>query len=310
MTTQQMVDLLGFRLEDTRASKFGIELRLDVLNESQLTAVNMLHNDLLTELQEVETSLSFQVATGGVDAYFALTGLTNEISRNGILQAKVSGTTGKYYNIIKFKDVKQVENTYLTGSEAYPVGYILKNRFYSRTASVVTFDLWYLKKPSALQYIYVTDSVTGGGVETSTNGYFIDVIESTLTSAENDFYNGAIRHNKTKDFYAIVYDYVGASRTLKVFYDQAEATEWEADDEFYFIKGPGSHEKLGDFQSELNDNLHEIIVDLAESTLFKMVSDMERSNKANEIAFAQINALNERAVAEEAAGIGTKAKGN
>ena len=168
-------------------------------------------------------------------------------------------------------------------------------------------DLWYIKKPSALKYTYVTDSIAGGATD-GTYGYVIQILESELTSAVNDYYNGSVLYNKTKDFSAIVYDYVGATKTLHVLYDVNEATEWEANDEWYFVTGPTSGEKLGDFESELNDSLHELVIDLAESTLYNMISNDARSGKALDKAMAQINGLNQRVVAEAAAGIGTTAR--
>ena len=310
MNTQLMVDSLGFRLEDVAARKFPVNMRLDVLNTAQLMAVNMLDNNLLTELQEVETGLTFAVATGGIDAYYALTGLANEIARNGVINAKINGASGKYYNIIPHKEIKDTENvSYLDGTDDYPIGYVFKNRFYSRTTSVVTLDLWYLKKPSTLQYTYTTDSVSSAVSSADIAGREIVIIESELTSTADDFYNGAVIYNKTEGYYAIVTDYDGGTTALTILHALSDAI-WETSDEWYFVKGPGSNEKLGDFESELNDNLHEIIVDLAESTLYKMVADISRSDKALEKALAQINALNARAQAEAAAGIGTKASGS
>jgi hypothetical protein len=78
--------------------------------------------------------------------------------------------------------------------------------------------------------------------------------------------------------------------------------------EWYFVTGPTSGEKLGDFESELNDSLHELVIDLAESTLYNMISNDARSGKALDKAMAQINGLNQRVVAEAAAGIGTTAR--
>lgn len=312
MNVQKMIDKLGFRLNDEAARKFNVSMRLDILNDSQITLVNLLHNNLLTELQEVETNLTTIVGANGIDAYYALTSLSNEVARNGVTNAKVYGASGKYFNIMDAEEVKKTENTYNAGTDEYPVGYIFKNRFYFQTSTAggsLTLDLWYIKKPSALKYTYVTDSIAGGATD-GTYGYVIQILESELTSAVNDYYNGSVLYNKTKDFSAIVYDYVGATKTLHVLYDVNEATEWEANDEWYFVTGPTSGEKLGDFESELNDSLHELVIDLAESTLYNMISNDARSGKALDKAMAQINGLNQRVVAEAAAGIGTTAREN
>lgn len=314
MTVQKMIDLLGFRVEDTDTRKFNLAMRLDVLHQAQLTVVNLLDNSLLTELQAVESNLTTIVAANGVDAYYALSGLANDIARNGLVAAKVYGASGKYFNIVKYEDVKKGENTYLSGSDDFPVGYIYKNQFFLQTTTaggVVTIDIWYIKQPSELKYTYTTDSVANGAASGS-YAYSIDLTVDTLTplsSTTNDTYNGAVVYNKTKAFYAVVYDYVGATKVLHVIYDINEATEWEASDEFYFVAGPSSNQRLGDYECELNDSLHMLVVDFAEAELLKMVNDVSRSDKAIEKALSQINALNARAGVEGAAGIGTSAQG-
>jgi len=318
MTVQKMIDLLGFRVEDTDTRKFNLGMRLDVLHQAQLAVVNLLDNSLLTELQEVETNLTTIVAANGVDAYYALSGLTNDIARNGLVNAKVYGASGKYFNIVKYEDVKKGENQYLSGSDDFPVGYIYKNRFYLQTTTaggVVTLDLWYIKQPSELKYTYTTTSVANSVTSDDVDGKEIDVIVSGDNGLTNggsasydDFYNGAVLYNKTGDYYAVVTDYDGASYAMTIIYNQNDAT-WGSSDEFYFIAGPGSNEKLGDFECELNDSLHMLVVDFAEAELLKMVNDVSRSDKAVEKAMAQINVLNQRAGVEAAAGIGTSAQG-
>jgi hypothetical protein len=171
MNVQKMIDKLGFRLNDEAARKFNVSMRLDILNDAQITLVNLLHNNLLTELQEVETNLTTIVGANGIDAYYALTSLSNEVARNGVTNAKVYGASGKYFNIMDAEEVKKTENTYNAGTDEYPVGYIFKNRFYFQTSTAggsLTLDLWYIKKPSALKYTYVTDSVANAVVSGDT----------------------------------------------------------------------------------------------------------------------------------------------
>ena len=309
MTVQKMIDLLGFRLNDEAARKFNVSMRLDILNDAQISLVNLLHNDLLTELQEVETGLTTVAGTNGADDYYALTSLANEIARNGIVNAKVYGSSGKYFNIMPAAEVKKTENTYIAGTDDYPVGYIFKNRFYlqrTTVAGLLALDLWYIKKPSSLKYTYTTDSVANAVSSADIGGREIDIIESELASSSDSYYKGSVIYNKSEGYYAVVTGYDGGTKALTILHALSDNI-WQANDEWYFISGPTSGEKLGDFESELNDSLHELIVDLAESTLYKMVNDTVRSDKAADKAMAQINALNSRVVAETAAGIGTTA---
>ena len=59
-------------------------------------------------------------------------------------------------------------------------------------------------------------------------------------------------------------------------------------------------------ECELNIALHEIVIDLAESQLWKMDAKMERAAAASASATGQITALNARYPAEAPSGIGTK----
>ena len=62
-------------------------------------------------------------------------------------------------------------------------------------------------------------------------------------------------------------------------------------------------------ECELNIALHEIVVDLAESQLWKMDAKVDRAGAAFGNAKAQIDALNARYPAEAPSGIGTKGRG-
>jgi hypothetical protein len=59
-------------------------------------------------------------------------------------------------------------------------------------------------------------------------------------------------------------------------------------------------------ECELNIALHEIVIDLAESQLWKMDAKMDRAAAASASATAQITALNARYPAEAPGGIGTQ----
>lgn len=304
MTVQRMIDLLGYRLEDLQLADFTAAVRLEALNMAQMSLVRLLNNAYLTELEEKEYAKECTVDTGDDEASYAIASLANDVVRNAITHVRYTGT-GKFANMMEAKDIKRTENTLATGSNEAPRAYVFKNRIYVQCDDTTPeIDIWYIQKPSDLVYTFTTDNVASGAA--SGNSYSIDVVEADLDSAVDDYYNGAVLYNVTREFYAIVYDYVGSSTTLKVIYDVNEAVEWQASDEFYFVTGPGSRESLGDFECELNEALHELVVDLAEAQCWLMDNKPERAKSPMTKAMSEIQVLNARYSVEKPKGVGTE----
>jgi len=305
MVVEKMVDILGRRLEDESGGKFSTALKLDALDVAQHTLSNLIHNAYLTELQVKEFAKECTIDTGDDEASFAITSLANEMLRGGLLAVRFNGI---FCHLIEHKDLKKTENQYNAGTDSNPIAYLFRNRIYVQaTDTTPAADFWYLKKPSTLQYIYTTDSVANGALS-GTLAYGIDVVEADLTSSTDNYYNGSVLYNKTNDFYAIVYDYVGSSTTLKVIYDANEATEWTASDEFYFVKGNGSVEKLGDYECELNEALHDLVIDFAEAQCWRMDKKRDRAEAVVTKAMAEIQLLNARYAGEAPKGVGSRAR--
>ena len=78
MTTQEMVDLLGLRLEDPDYRSFSTSTRYKVLNVAQLQIVNLSDNAMLTELENVES------LTANASGIIDLTALSYDPIRNGV----------------------------------------------------------------------------------------------------------------------------------------------------------------------------------------------------------------------------------
>jgi len=76
----------------------------------------------------------------------------------------------------------------------------------------------------------------------------------------------------------------------------------------WYLKAPTAIAANGT-ECELNVSLHEAVVDLAESQLWKMDAKVDRAGAAFGNAKAQIDALNARYPAEAPSGIGTKGRG-
>ena len=92
--------------------------------------------------------------------------------------------------------------------------------------------------------------------------------------------------------------------------------------ETIYVDGPGENDGIdvwylkaptaiaaNSTECELNVSLHEAVVDLAESQLWKMDAKVDRAAAAFGNAKAQIDALNARYPAEAPSGIGTKGRG-
>lgn len=304
MNVQKMMDILGRRCEDEDESRFSAALKLDALDIAQHTLTNLIHNAYLTELEVKEFTKECAIASDDDEASFAVNSLASEMLRGGLLHVRFNS---KYCKIIEYKDLKKTENQYDAGDDNSPIAYLYRNRIYVQaTDTTPEVDIWYLKKPKALANVYVTDSVASGATDGS-YGYSIQVTEAGLSSAVNDYYNGSVVYNKTRDFYAIVYDYVGGTTVLHVLYDQAETAEWQATDEFYFVSGSGTVENLGgDTECELNESLHELVIDLAESQMWRMDAKSSRAEAVEKKAMNEIAVLNARYLTEAPKGVGSR----
>ena len=207
MTAQEMLDLLALRLEDPESKAFSDSSKFKALNVAQLTLVNLCDNSLLTELEVIES------ATLNANGEYDLSGLTETPIRNGIYAVKnKDASVNLFLNLIEFKDVKRLENSYLEASSSNPVGYVFKNTLYAKPESAHAIDIYFLAKPA----------------------------------------------------------------------DIADAQD-----------------------CSLDESLHEIVVDFAESQLWKMDGQYERANSAQTNGMNILTALNTRAVGEQPQGVGT-----
>ena len=90
--------------------------------------------------------------------------------------------------------------------------------------------------------------------------------------------------------------------TEKIYVEGPTAT---ANIDVWYIKAPTAIGASGN-ECELNVALHESVVDMAESQLWKMDAKIDRATAAYGSAVSQIEALNARYPAEAPTGIGTK----
>ena len=95
-------------------------------------------------LTELETKETVTLSSGVYD----LANLTDTPIRNGVYAVyNNNATIGAFLNLIEFKDVKRLENTYLGASTSNPVGYIFQNNIHSFPDINDSVDIYFLKKP-------------------------------------------------------------------------------------------------------------------------------------------------------------------
>ena len=143
MTGQEMLDNLGLRLEDPAQSVFTQDAKLDALNLSQKTVCSMIDNGYLTEL---ENSIA---GTTGADGKITFASVSIDPIRGDIVGV-YSTTNSKWCTMIETKDLKRLENSYLSGSAANPIAYVFNETIYIQPVAATIIDIWYLQEPTDL----------------------------------------------------------------------------------------------------------------------------------------------------------------
>ena len=146
MTGNEMLDNLGLRLEDPAESVFTSAAKLDALNLSQKTVVNMIDNSYLAELQ---TDITNQNPSTGIAGNITYAAMSIDPIRNGIVGV-YDANDSLWCTMIEPGDVKRLENSYLTGSTVNPVAYVFQASVYVLPTSITSINIWYLKAPTDL----------------------------------------------------------------------------------------------------------------------------------------------------------------
>jgi len=295
MNVQDAMNQLGLRVEDADKKKFPEKLRREVLEYSQIKIANMLHNAYLTELEYIDESVK---ATGGI---LALSALTYKVLRGaeGILKVKLNG--GKYCNRLDLSDLKRIENAYLEGTDDNPLYYVFQNTIYvfcTQTDPVI--DVYYLRLPSSLYYPFET---TGMG---STSEFTVSYFSTTYN---DDYFNGSLVYLFSPDKvllgYYVVTDYTETGNIVTISPNAVD--DIQLGHHVYFLLHPTVDVQLiglSDVEFELNESLHDLVIDYAESELWKITAAIDRRNSSLEKVITQIKSLNDKYRIAE--GIGTK----
>ena len=142
MTNIEMLDMLGLRCADPDYRAYSTSTRYKVLNLAQMQVVNTADNGILTELETSET------VTLDANGKYDLSTLTYTPIRNGIFAVyNNSASVGAYVNLIEFKDVKRLENTFMSASSDNPVGYVFADHINIKPANTDSVTIYHLRKP-------------------------------------------------------------------------------------------------------------------------------------------------------------------
>ncbi len=297
-----MISLLGLRLEDTSAKEFTDALKLKTLNNAQLKLANLLHNSYLTELQELQASLTFTSGVYSISTLYSSYGHRVLRGEQGLLKAKIENDL--YCTKIVVRDLKRTENALLAGTLRNPLFWVFQNKIYiSNSQTNPEVDIWYLRTPWTMYY---KQAISVAGTP-STTTFLGDSGEGFSTS--DTAYTGAILYSIAEDSYHKVtsYDAAGNGEGERFFTVTPVAGSNFGTDEIYFISR--SYDELDNLKAagetcQLNPSLHELVVSLAEAECWALNAELERSNEVTKAAMNEIATLNKRY--NRTAGIGTQ----
>jgi len=310
MNSTEMIQNLAMRLNNEDGTRgttavFSDTMKLRTLNNALANISHKLHNNYLTELQVVETSLA---ATAGE---YALSGLSFPVLRGsqGILKVKING--GLYCTMGTIEQQKREEISYLNGSAYNPTCYIYDEKIYvDAGVTNPVIDVYYLKEPNNMFY-----KINISAASSASPTVFQGDAGQGLAHIDDTPYVGGVIYSVGRDkFYVVTaYDATGgADEYLFTVEDwDSSGTNW-GDDEIYFVTNwwdtlsmlPTTTDPTQYVETcELNPALHDIIVTIAESECWTMDNKKTRKDASMAIAKAQITALN--SIYQSAAGIGT-----
>jgi hypothetical protein len=192
MTGQEMLDLLGLRLEDPDEVNFTEATKLDVLNVAQTTVANFLPNEYLAELQ-YKDSLTLSAFAGTVDISGGSGNNQTDYApiRNAILEVEVKWGSDSlvFAAMITPNDAKKLENSYLTPTDSSPVAYVLGTNLYIQPVTITSpaglaltvngMNVWYLKPPTAIT------NATTSDLNLALHEIIVDLAEAQLWRMDN-----------------------------------------------------------------------------------------------------------------------------
>lgn len=148
MTTAQMHTAIGLILDDTAEARWTTGIKDQALNAAQYKIIKSFPNDMLLELQTIETPITVS-ATG-----YVLSGLTPLMIPNGFCACKVILIGAVVPNIwtrhiwvdsMEFRG----QNYYMKGGDSTPISYIFGGSLYVLldTYTAANCSLYYIGTP-------------------------------------------------------------------------------------------------------------------------------------------------------------------
>jgi hypothetical protein len=287
MTGNEMISQLGMRMEDPSQENFTQTMKIDVLNVAQKTVVNLIHNAYLDELESIQDDVSI---SGGVVAYSSVFSTTT---------VSITGGSG-------------------SGATAVPVirgGYVV-------AVTVTASGTGYATDPTvaiaggggAGATIAVTRTGTTVGsiaVSNPGNGSYSEgsPVRNGITAIYDETNNLFCSMIEAKDAKRLENSYLAGGTNNPVAYTHGQkiyvSPSTTALIDVWYLKEPTAIGADAN-EADLNVALHEVILDFAESQLWKMDAKNDRATSASASAMGQIEALNARYPSEAPKGIGTK----
>ena len=289
MNTSQMNAYLALTLEDPDRVKYSDKLKTRALNTAQLIVPNLLNNSFLAELRVLEEG---ETVSSGKAAY---SNLASKLLRgnDSIINVKVNGSGGLYFNMLGLNDLKKTENSLFTPSATtQPMGWLFAQGIQTLPTTIAAgIDVFYMKQPTPLNYGYAI-SVSSG-----TPASEFELTDVTGVSAVDDFYNGTVIYMKGANQYRVVTNYVVTDRVMTVSPAKDDSGEWASSDgPIYFVPTVDDYSISSNslVTCDLEATLHDIVMFIAEGICWKIGERLERANTALQQALESINALNQK----------------
>ena len=176
MSGQEMLDILGLRLNDPSEADFNQPIKLEALNKAQLRLAKLLPDKELTELEILKSAVTVGGTTTGAVTFATLEAETTaDVILNDRIQLVRIGSSGAFATMIDISDVPVVtDNSYLTGLAASPYSWVHSQSIYILPSATTTIDVYYLRQP-----VDISDSVACE-LAASLHETVLDLAESAL----------------------------------------------------------------------------------------------------------------------------------
>jgi hypothetical protein len=280
MTGNEMITSLGYRLEDTSHVNFASAQKLVALNDAQRQAISMLTNDALVHLQ---TSRSMGTATADTDLgsllFFSLPTSSAIITDVTATAADPTVFTKTSHGLIDGDIVKLYDFTQMTEINGM-TGIV--NQLNSSTFEI--------------------NGVAADPAETSVGddlGGTVEKLETSMTRIvsvyddTNDRFVELTTIAAIGDHTAYNYGTKGALFNNRLYVSSSTAT---SDCTLVYITSPSNIAATDTEITYLSDSVQQVIVELAESLLWRQDNRQNRASAAANNAAAMIQVINAQGV--------------